>query len=75
MRERRSGREAAVWPTVDNSMSRVYRVSKGQEVGEVVASIKAVEAFARDHGPGRYHVDEIGQMPFRVDIPREDGAL
>jgi hypothetical protein len=39
-------------------------VSQGQEVGEVVASIKAVEAFARDHGPGRYHVDEHSADPF-----------
>jgi hypothetical protein len=45
-------------PVVDLNMSRVYRVSKGQEVGEVVDSIKAIEAFARDHGPGWYHVDE-----------------
>jgi hypothetical protein len=43
----------------DHSMVRVYRVSKGQEVGEVVDTIKAVEAFARDNGPGRYHVDKI----------------
>jgi hypothetical protein len=45
-------------------MSRVYRVTKGQDVGEVVDSIRAVEAFARDNGPGRYHVDEHSADPF-----------
>jgi hypothetical protein len=39
-------------------MSCVYRVSKSPDVGEVVDSVPAVEAFAREHGPGRYHVDE-----------------
>jgi hypothetical protein len=39
-------------------MSFVYRVTKSPRVGEVVDSISAVEAFGRDHGPGRYHVDE-----------------
>jgi hypothetical protein len=39
-------------------MSRVYRVSKSPEVGEVVDSVQSAEAFARENGPGRYHVDE-----------------
>jgi hypothetical protein len=45
-------------------MSHVYRVSKSPDVGEVVDSIPAVEAFAREHGPGRYHVDEHASDPF-----------
>jgi hypothetical protein len=45
-------------------MSRVYRVSKSQEVGEVVASIKAAESFACENGPGRYSIDEHAADPF-----------
>jgi hypothetical protein len=40
-------------------MTHVYRISKGPDVRAVVDSIESLEAFARDHGPGRYHVDEI----------------
>jgi hypothetical protein len=39
-------------------MNVVYRVTKSPEVGDLVGSIRAAEAFARDNGPGRYHVDE-----------------
>jgi hypothetical protein len=39
-------------------MTHVYRVSKALDVGDIVDSIESLEAFARDNGPGRYHVDE-----------------
>jgi hypothetical protein len=39
-------------------MDSAYRVSKSPEVGDVVDSSPAVEAFARENGPGRYYVDE-----------------
>jgi hypothetical protein len=44
-------------------MGRVYRISKGQDVGELVDSVEAIEHFARQHGPGRYHVNEISSDP------------
>jgi hypothetical protein len=44
-------------------MIRRFRISKGPDVGDIVDSIEAIEAFVRDHGPGRYHVDEIGRDP------------
>jgi hypothetical protein len=34
-------------------MNHIYRVSKGPEVGDILDSIESLEAFARDHGPGR----------------------
>jgi hypothetical protein len=39
-------------------MSGVFRISKGQDVGDILDSVEALPAFARDHGPGRYDVDE-----------------
>jgi hypothetical protein len=39
-------------------MHHVYRVTKSPEVGDLVDSIPAAETFARENGPGRYHVDE-----------------
>jgi hypothetical protein len=39
-------------------MAQVFRIIKSPEVGELVDSIQAAERFARNHGPGRYHVDE-----------------
>jgi hypothetical protein len=44
------------------SMS-VYRISKGNDAGELVDSVEAIEDFARQHGPGKYHVDEISSDP------------
>jgi hypothetical protein len=41
-----------------------YRILKGPDIGDVVDSIRALEAFAREHGPGRYHVDEYALEPF-----------
>jgi len=45
-------------------MTHVYRITKGPNVGELVDSIESVEAFARQHGPDRYDVDEHSLDPF-----------
>ena len=34
------------------------------DVGDILDSIESLEAFARDHGPGRYDVDEHSLDPF-----------
>jgi hypothetical protein len=39
-------------------MTHVYRISKGPDVGDILDSIESLELFARDHGPGRYHVND-----------------
>ena len=44
-------------------MSQVYRVTKSPEIGRLVDSIPATETFARENGPGRYHVDEHASDP------------
>ncbi len=45
-------------------MTHVYRISKGPDVGDILDSIESLEAFARNHGPGRYDVDEHSLDPF-----------
>jgi hypothetical protein len=45
-------------------MAHFYRILKSPDNGEIVDSIRALEAFARKHGPGRYHVDEYSLDPF-----------
>jgi hypothetical protein len=45
------------------TMPHVYRISKGPDVGQLVDSAESLEAFARDHGAGRYHVDEHSLEP------------
>jgi hypothetical protein len=40
-------------------MSRIYRISKGPDVHDILDSIESLEAFARNHGPGRYDVEAI----------------
>jgi hypothetical protein len=45
-------------------MLHVYRISKGAAVGDILDSVEALQACARDHGPGRYHVDEHSLDPF-----------
>ena len=39
-------------------MTRVYRISKCPDVGNILDSIESLQAFARTQGPGRYDVDE-----------------
>jgi hypothetical protein len=45
-------------------MSSVYRVTKSTEAGAIVDTVAGIEAYARDRGPGRYHVDEHATDPF-----------
>jgi hypothetical protein len=45
-------------------MTHVYRISKVHDVGALINSIEAVESFARQHGRGRYHLDEHSLEPF-----------
>ena len=46
------------------TMTRAFRITKGPNVGDILDSIESLEAFARDHGPGRYDVDEHSLEPF-----------
>jgi hypothetical protein len=39
-------------------MPHIYRNTKGPYVGDLVDSTEALDAFTREHGPGRYQVDE-----------------
>jgi hypothetical protein len=48
---------------IGEKMTHVYRISKGPEFGNIPDSIDSLEAFARDHGPGRYDVDEHSLDP------------
>jgi hypothetical protein len=50
-------------PNIGEIMRRVYRISNGPDVGEVVGSVDALMAFARENGPGRYQVDEHADQP------------
>lgn len=45
-------------------MSRVFRISKRPDVGDVVDLLEALAVFARAHGEGRYKVDEHFAEPF-----------
>jgi hypothetical protein len=65
-------------------MTHVYRISKGPDVGDILDSSESLELFARDHGPGRYHVDEISADPlpsghssrrWGVVIAKQDGTV
>jgi hypothetical protein len=52
-------RSAALVSTfLGDPMTRCFRISKGPSVGDILDSIESLEAFARQHGPGRYNVDE-----------------
>ena len=48
-----------------DTMIHRFRISRGPDVGELVDTIQDAEAIARDHGPGRYDVDEhsVDQFP------------
>ncbi|MGO9468101.1 MAG: hypothetical protein ACLQVF_28545 [Isosphaeraceae bacterium] len=45
-------------------MPHIYRITKSPAVGDVVDSVDALEAFAREHAPGRFDVDEHSLDPF-----------
>jgi hypothetical protein len=45
------------------AMTRRFRISKGQHLGELVDDVEELESFARQNGLGRYHVDEISSDP------------
>jgi hypothetical protein len=44
--------------------TRRFRVSKVPDRGDSVQLVEALEAFARNHGPGRSDVDEHSLDPF-----------
>ena len=46
------------------SLDRVFRIPNGPHVGDILDSIESLEAFAPDHGPGRFNVDEHSLDPF-----------
>ena len=46
------------------TVTHIYRTTKSPEVGDIVDSVEALESFAREHGPGRYDVDEHALHPF-----------
>jgi hypothetical protein len=46
-------------------MTHDFRISNAPDVGDILDSVEALTAFARDHGPGRYDVDEHSLDPFR----------
>jgi hypothetical protein len=45
-------------------MTRVFRISRAPDVGDILDPVETLEAFSRDHGPGRYDVDEHSLDPF-----------
>ncbi len=45
-------------------MSKVHRITKSPEVGDILNSVESLVAFARERGPGRYDVDEHSLDPF-----------
>jgi hypothetical protein len=73
-------------PMSPNKMNcRQLRISIGPDVGDVVDSVESIEAFAPQHGPGRYDVDEHAADPFPGSlhvarawghvIHRQDGSV
>jgi hypothetical protein len=49
---------------IGETITHVYRISKGRDVGDILDSVEALETFARSHGKGRYDVDEHFLDPF-----------
>ena len=45
-------------------MPGVFRIFKAADVGAIVDSEEEMKAFARQHGPGRYRVDQHTLDPF-----------
>jgi hypothetical protein len=62
--QQRTRSAALVSTLLGDPMTRCFRISKGPDVSDILDSIESVEAFARDHGPGRYDVDEHSLEPF-----------
>jgi hypothetical protein len=46
-------------------MPHIFRVTESPEIGDIVDSVDALMSFVREHGPGRYEVDEhsLDQFP------------
>jgi hypothetical protein len=56
-------------------MTRVYRISKFPVVGDILDSVESLEAFARNHDPVGYDVDEHSLDPFtRTKVSERVGA-
>jgi len=49
---------------IGETMTLCFRISKEPDVGDVLDSIEALEAFAEDHGSGRYDVDQHSLVLF-----------
>jgi hypothetical protein len=60
-----------------DTIPRCFRISKGSDVGDILDSVEALPAFARDHGPGRYDVDEhsLDRFPGSNHVDRAWGHL
>jgi hypothetical protein len=58
------GSAADVFTAAGKTMARRLRIARGPDVGDILDSIESLEAFARNHGPGRYDVDEHSLDPF-----------
>jgi hypothetical protein len=54
----------AISHSVGETMPHVYRITKSPDLGDIVQSVDDLRAFAREHGPGRYNVDEHSLDPF-----------
>jgi hypothetical protein len=45
-------------------LPHIYCITKSPEVGDIIDSVEALKSFAREHGPGRYDLDEHSSDPF-----------
>jgi hypothetical protein len=45
-------------------MPHIYRITKSPDLGDIVHSVDDLKAFAPEHGPRRYNVDEHSLDPF-----------
>jgi hypothetical protein len=49
---------------IGETIASCFSIPKGHDVGDIVDPLESPEAFARDHGPGRYDADEHSLDPF-----------
>ena len=49
---------------IGENMTPVFRIPNGPSVGDILDSVEALQAFARDHGPSLHEVDERSLNPF-----------